>query len=133
MIQNFRRLGRGLVPVLLGLALGAGCQQRPQTPAPPGIEPAETSPFKQRPKLAQQNPSTLLAAGTLPLVYVFENGGNLRIRNASTRQVLLQTQAPAGSLVSVSAIGGVMVGREKLLRGPLPVEDRYEIWWDAEP
>jgi FtsP/CotA-like multicopper oxidase with cupredoxin domain len=80
--------------------------------------------------LPAQTDSVLINSGPLPLVHLFDQGGRIRILNATTKQTLLDANVPAGSIISVSD-SGILVGRQRRLTTSLNPRHRYEIWWDV--
>lgn len=47
----------------------------------------------------------------------------------TTNTILLRTTARPNTIISVNSRGGVQVGTEKLLPGPLSEKDEYELWY----
>lgn len=77
-----------------------------------------------------QNPDTLLSSGRLPVAYLCDAGGAIRIVNVTANQVLVTQTVPPRTLIGVST-SGVVVGNRKVLAGPLPSGNEYQIWLDA--
>ena len=69
-------------------------------------------------------------AGPLPLVHLFDQGGPIRILNVTTKQTLLDTIVPPGSIISVTD-SGILIGRTRRLTTRLDPKHRYELWWDV--
>ena len=122
------------LPAIAILALLGACSERQPVPPPettPASAPVEDSPFRYRaPAPVRQNPDTLLTSGRLPLAYLSDTGGAIRVVNVTARQVLVTQTVPPGTLIGVSA-SGVVVASRKVLAGPLPSGHEYQIWLDA--
>lgn len=117
--------------VLAAGLLAAGCARKSAPPPSPiAVEESPLKIFRPAPVI---NPSTLLDAGLPPLVYLCDGGGAIRIVNATTRQTVLRTTVEPRTIISVDPKAGILVGGEKLARGPLPQGHRFEIWLDPQP
>lgn len=98
---------------------------------PPMEAPAQaSSPMSDLRPVPRQAGSVLINSGTLPLAHLFDQGGQVRIVNATTKQTLLTTGVDAGSIISVSD-SGILVARQRRLTTRLDPRQRYEIWWDV--
>ena len=129
-------------PLLLLLLLGVmpSCAKRTVTEGPTTVEPSpmqvpvtegpgRSSPMSELRPVPRQADSVLINAGTLPLVHLFDQGGQVRVVNGTTKQTVLTTGVDAGSIISVSD-SGILVGRQRRLTTRLDPRQRYEIWWD---
>jgi hypothetical protein len=91
----------------------------------------EANPLLYRPPApVERDPETLVATGSLPLAHLFDAGGSIRIVNATKKVVVHRQTVPPGTVLGLSR-SGLVIGRQRVLSGPLPEEDRYEIWWDV--
>jgi hypothetical protein len=124
-------------PLLLFILMVASCDKRSATdettdPSPlrlPQRNGAASSPMSNLKPLPAQPESVLINAGTLPLAHLCEQGGPVRIVNATTKRTLLSTSVDAGSIISVSE-SGILIARQRRLTTSLDPKHRYEIWWD---
>lgn len=96
---------------------------------PPRNAPAQ-SPMSDLKPLPNQSESVLINAGPLPLIHLFDQGGPIRILNVTTKQTLLDTTVPPGSIISVTD-SGILIGRTRRLTTRLDPKHRYELWWDV--
>lgn len=67
-------------------------------------------------------------SGELPLVYLLEHPGELRIVDATAGVVVVGTQAGGRTILSISEDGGVSIGGRTIRAGPLNPKHRYEIY-----
>lgn len=128
-----------LIP-LLSLLLLASCARSSKTeeitatePVPlqmPAREAPVHSPMSDLKPVPQQASSVLVNAGSLPLVHLFDQGGRVRVLNATTKRTLLSGTVAPGSIISVSE-SGILIARQRRLTTPLDPKHRYEIWWDV--
>ena len=118
----------------LAVAVG-GCKSAPAkrqpTPLPPELDTGEAAPLRFRERTPTTFPSTLLAAGPAPLVFLFEGGGDIRVVDAGSRQILARATAPPRALISIDEMAGITVAGQKVVPGPLPRGRSYELWWDS--
>jgi hypothetical protein len=128
--------GRSVMSVAIGLlaAIGISCrhsssQKHPTTRL--SSDEIEALRGFQKPVI-KENAPTLVAAGPLPLLHLFESGGSIRVLDATSQRALAAVTIAPGTIVSVSPEGGVIVGREKILSQRLAADHRYEIWWEAK-
>src|SRR3954470_4215747 len=70
--------------------------------------------------------------GPAPLVYIVESGGPIRIVQMETGTTLGSAFASPGNIVSVDESAGVRVGRELLMKGPLPAGRTYGIYLENQ-
>jgi len=76
--------------------------------------------------------SVMLKAGPPPITFVFSQGGKIRILDETAGRTLVNTTLNPGTIVAIDVKGGVLLGNQKAVAGPLSAEHRYEVWWDAE-
>src|SRR5687767_8000145 len=127
---------------LIALTTLASCAKRatseytaspPPEPTPLQFPPRNAppqSPMSDLKPLPAQSKSILINAGPLPLIHLFDQGGPIRILNTTTKQTLLDTTVPAGSIISVTD-SGILIARTRRLTTALNPQHRYEIWWNV--
>jgi hypothetical protein len=69
--------------------------------------------------------------GVMPLVYLVESDGDVRVTDATAGHLLARRAAPARTIVSVDPQRGVSIGDQLLAPGPLPADHRYSIYFAA--
>lgn len=67
----------------------------------------------------------------MPLAYLIETTGGIRVIDENTKQSLAQTTAQGRSIVSIDAVHGVSVGGINFTPGPLPADHRYAVYFDS--
>ncbi|MCS7033310.1 MAG: hypothetical protein NZ561_04850 [Phycisphaerae bacterium] len=80
-------------------------------------EPVAVPPQEQRP----------VKAGSLPLVYLLEHPGDIRVINATTGVVVASTRAGGRTILKIDA-DGVSLGGRRIRSGPLDRSHRFEIY-----
>jgi hypothetical protein len=98
-------------------------RKNPQSdPIPPATQYADEQPLRAP---VEERP---VKTGSLPLVYLLEFPGELRIVDASASRVLYTARAGGRTIVSLDAEKGVTIGGRNVLRGPLDPRHEYEIY-----
>ncbi len=67
----------------------------------------------------------------MPLAYLVETNGGVRVVDLTTRRTLAKTNALGQSIVSIDAEHGVSIGGTIFAPGPLPEADRFGVYFDA--
>jgi hypothetical protein len=99
----------------------------PPASAPAPIVEEATGTFTPPPA-----PAMPVKRGQLPLAYIVESGGVVRIADQETGQTIAQAVASAGGIVSVDEKAGVRVDGELIVKGPLPAGRMYEIYLENQ-
>lgn len=66
--------------------------------------------------------------GTLPLVYLLEHPGEVRVIDQTAGVVVVGTQAGGRTILSVTADRGVTIAGRTIRAGPLDPTHRYEVY-----
>ena len=69
--------------------------------------------------------------GEMPLAYLVESTGGIRVVDETTKQSLAQTTATGRSIVSIDELRGVSVGGINFTPGPLAADHRYAVYFDS--
>jgi hypothetical protein len=69
--------------------------------------------------------------GTMPLAYLVETTGGVRVVDMTTHHPLAQTMALGRTIVSVDENVGVSIGGAVFSPGPLPADHRYGVFFDS--
>lgn len=69
-----------------------------------------------------------VAAGPLPLLYIFPQASSVRIVDETLGQDIAQGAVDAQTLVRIDAKKGVLFGQRAIAGGPLPASHRYGIY-----
>jgi hypothetical protein len=129
-----RSLARlAFAPLLGACAAGLGCGT--MQPAEPAVE--QTGPPPEREMAWEEHALGGVAAmparpvpvkeGPAPLVYMTQQGETVRVVESGSERMLAEMPVPARTIVRVDTRTGVVVGRQTLVRGPLPAGRRYAI------
>ncbi len=123
---------RRIILVLLCTSLTAGgCQslrnlfKKPPpkvVPIPPATQIVIAEPIRV---ITEQRP---VKSGTLPLVYLLEHPGDLRVIDATSGVVIIGTRAGGRTILSVSQEKGVTIGGRTIRAGPLDPMHQYDIY-----
>ena len=142
-----------MIALLAACALGSGCaagtgaKQQPRSkesadardarearegseavvikaPPPPPIEQKRSDPVT----VQKAVPPKPVREGTAPLVYLLPAGGTVRIVDKTASIDLASAGAEARSIIRIDDLTGVQIGKETLLKGPLPAGHEYEIY-----
>ena len=142
-----------MIALLAACALGSGCaagtgaKQQPRSkesadardarearegseavvikaPPPPPVEQKRSDPVT----VQKAVPAKPVREGTAPLVYLLPAGGTVRIVDKTASIDLASAGAEARSIIRIDDLTGVQIGKETLLKGPLPAGHEYEIY-----
>jgi hypothetical protein len=106
---------------------GARVQQQQPTPPPAGfsgpVVETTVTPISAR---VLDLP---VKEGSMPLFYLVEATGGVRVVDQTTKDLLAQTTAPARSIVSIDENRGISIGGILFTPGPLPANHRYGIYF----
>jgi len=69
--------------------------------------------------------------GGVPLVYLVELAGTVRVADETTHQDLLRVPVPGRTIVAITE-GGVSIGGATLKLGPLSGDHRYAIYLESD-
>ena len=92
-------------------------------PPPPREESASGSVVIQKPL-----PARPVREGPSPLVYLLPGEGLVRIVDKTSGIDIASTAADARAIVRIDDLTGVQLGKQTLVRGPLPAGHEYEIY-----
>ena len=67
----------------------------------------------------------------MPLAYLVETTGGVRVVDETTSLSLAQTTAPGRSVVSIDEVHGVSIGGINFTAGPLPADHRYAVYFES--
>ena len=67
----------------------------------------------------------------MPLAYLVETTGAIRVLDETTKQPLAQTTAQGRSIVSIDPVRGVSVGGITFTPGPLSPDHRYAVYFNS--
>jgi hypothetical protein len=113
-----------------GIGCGNGAKQQPPT------ETAAAPDFSTPPVQTTVTPIAVrqmdlpVKEGTMPLFYLVETTGGVRVVDMATHQALAQTMARSHSIVAVDENRGVSIGDTIFTPGPLPADHRYGVYFD---
>jgi hypothetical protein len=93
-------------------------------PPPPPIEQTRSAPVT----VQKAVPAKPVREGTAPLVYLLPAGGTVRIVDKTDGIDLAAAPADARAIVRIDDLTGVQIGKQTLLKGPLPHGHEYEIY-----
>jgi hypothetical protein len=114
---------------------GTGCGSG--TKSPPPAPNASTQPFSTPPMQTTVTPIQVrdldlpVKEGSMPLAYLVETTGGVRVLDETTNQSLAQTTAAGRSIVSIDALHGVNIGGINFTAGPLPADHRYAVYFES--
>jgi hypothetical protein len=83
----------------------------------------------QAPVVAPTNTSPV-QEGEPPLAYRVESNVTIRVMDETANAVVATSPLKAGDFVAVTNENGIVMGGERLLKGPLPEGHRYGIYVD---
>jgi hypothetical protein len=104
--------------------------------APPQLD-ASTQPFSTPPMQTTVTPIQVrqmdlpVKEGSMPLAYLVETTGGVRVVDETTNSALAQTTATGRSIVSIDAVHGVSIGGINFTAGPLPADHRYAVFFES--
>jgi hypothetical protein len=93
-------------------------------PPPPPIEQKRSDPVTVQTAV----PPKPVRDGTAPLVYLLPAGGTVRIVDKTDGIDLASAGAEARAIIRIDDLTGVQIGKQTLLKGPLPHGHEYEIY-----
>jgi len=105
---------------MLGLLMLLGC--RPHHKKLPASVPPPQVHTQEKTIDVPAAPPRPVKVGPVPLAYIVESGGLVRVFDAESGAPLAQASAGPMEIVSV-AESGVRVGKQLLVPGPLPADD----------
>jgi hypothetical protein len=103
---------------------GKGEMSVTMTKPPPPVEQSRTAPVV----VAKPVPAKPVREGPAPLVYLLPAGGALRVVDTTAGAEIAATAAESRSILRIDALTGVTIGKQTLLRGPLPPGHEYAIY-----
>jgi hypothetical protein len=109
---------------VLAMGVNTACQDNRSTSPPTRASVQQPTPTPQIPG------STRLKEGTAPMSYALAAGGNIRIVDKTSRQLLAKKTVNPQTIIRIDQSDGVYAGREQLVKGPLNKGHRFEIWLD---
>jgi hypothetical protein len=117
--------------IILAGAGVMGCHPQPQMKAheAPATQPSYVGDVRQVP-LAAPAQSLPVQEGAPPLAYRVESSGTVRVVDETSGATIASSPLNAGEFVAVTQGSGVVLGGEKLVKGPLPDGHRYGIYVD---
>ena len=104
----------------------AGCHRGPKIPQSDYIPPS-TQEITETPIVVpiESHPAK---SGPLPLVYLMEHPGEIKIVDATTGATVLQTRAGGRTIISLSADRGIVIGSKPMPGARLDPMHEYEIY-----
>ncbi|HRK31759.1 MAG TPA: hypothetical protein PLD59_11825 [Tepidisphaeraceae bacterium] len=125
------RSRRIILLCLLAAACAGGCASLKQLFKKP---PPESDPIPPSTQYVLQQPIRVITeerpvkVGELPLVYLLEHPGEVRVVDATAGVIIIGTQAGGRTILSISADAGVTIAGRTIRAGPLDPTHRYEIY-----
>ena len=104
---------------------GTGKMSVTMTKPLPPVEQARTSPVVVEKAL----PAKPVRQGTPPLVYLLPAAGALRVVDTTTgAELAAAASAESRSILRIDAMTGVSLGKQTLVKGPLPPDREYAVY-----
>lgn len=94
-------------------------------PIPPSTQVAEEHVMRTPPVVDRP-----VKVGLLPLAYLLEHPGELRVVDATAGRVLLTTMVGGRTILSLDPEEGITIGGRRVLPGRLDPAHQYEIYLD---
>ena len=114
-----------------GCAAGKGTDKRPakEKPTTQPVMPVAQEKTYTAPIVVQQPvPEKPVKEGPSPLVFLLPGSGSLRIVDTTAGHNLASTEAQARSILRIDDLTGVTLGKQTLVKGPLPNGHEYAIY-----
>jgi hypothetical protein len=118
---------RRLAAVMVAGAVMMGCHHDAPEKEKPTTMPTLYGTAGQAP-IAVEARSTPVQEGEPPLAYRVESNVTIRIVDTTANQPIAMQAMKAGEFVAVTQDNGVVMGDERVVKGPLPEGHRYEIY-----
>jgi len=119
---------RRLAAVMFAGAVMIGCHHDQDAPKDkPTTMPTLYGTAAQGPLAAESKP-TLVQSGEVPLAYRVESNVTIRITDMNAGDTVATAALKAGDFVAVTADNGIVMGGERIVKGPLPEGHRYGIY-----
>jgi hypothetical protein len=119
---------RRLAAVMFAGAVMIGCHYDKDAPKDkPTTMPTLYGTAAQGPLAAESKP-TLVQSGEVPLAYRVESNVTIRITDMNAGDTVATAALKAGDFVAVTADNGIVMGGERIVKGPLPEGHRYGIY-----
>jgi hypothetical protein len=120
------------INALLLAAMGIGCDGQAKQQLPPPGPQTQSPPYETTvTPIVTRQIDLPVKEGTMPLVYLVETKGGVRIVDMTNGHSLAKTIVPGRSIVSIDEQRGVSIGGTVFVPGPLVAEDRYGVYFDA--
>jgi hypothetical protein len=120
---------RRLAAVMFAGAVTMGCHHDARPKEKPTSMPTLYGTGAQGPIAAEQK-ATPVQEGEPPLAYRVESNVTIRIVDMNTNRDIAISPMKAGEFVAVTQDNGVVLGGERIVKGPLPEGHRYGIYVD---
>jgi hypothetical protein len=121
-------LNRCVAVFILAGVMMTGCHHETETPKEkPTTMPTLYGTAAQGPLAAETKP-TLVQSGEPPLAYRVESNVTIQVTDITTGEMTASAKVKAGDFVAVTRENGVVIGGERLVKGPLPEGRRYGIY-----
>ena len=127
-----------MIALLAACTQGSGCaagkgteDKRPakDKPTTQPVKPVANEQTYTAPVVVQQAvPEKPVREGSSPLVFLLPGSGSLRVVDKTTGIDLASTQAQARSILRIDDLTGVTLGKQSLVKGPLPSGHEYAIY-----
>lgn len=112
------------LPALAGCHLFRKKRKIPQSdPIPPATQVADEQLLRTPPAVDRP-----VKVGVLPLVYLLEHPGEVRVVNATTNRVLLTTMVGGRTILALDPDDGITIGGRRVLPGRLDPAHQYEVY-----
>jgi hypothetical protein len=94
--------------------------------------PPQTPPIQSTvTPLADRQLDLPVKEGLMPLVYLVETTGAVRIDDLSTKRTLARMVVPGRTIIAVDENRGVSIGNNVINAGPLATDHRYGVFYSA--
>jgi hypothetical protein len=113
--------------VFLEFGCGSSGAKQPAPPSDDQQPPVQTTVMP----IAARDLNLPVKEGTMPLAYLVETSGSVRVVDMTTNHALAQTTAAGMSIVSIDEHRGVSIGGTVFTAGPLPADHRFAVYFDA--
>ncbi|MGB7157521.1 MAG: hypothetical protein WBD40_05610 [Tepidisphaeraceae bacterium] len=130
-----------MIALLAACTCGSGCaagkgatkhdDQRPQedlSTAQPAKPVLKEETFSAPVVVKSALPEQPVREGTAPLIYLLPASGSVRIMDKTMDKELAAVSVEARSIIRIDDLTGISLGKETLLRGPLPAGREYQIY-----
>jgi thiamine biosynthesis lipoprotein ApbE len=117
----------GVLTIALVMMIGCHHEKEPAKKENPATMPTYYGTASRAPIAVESKP-TLVKSGEAPLAYRVESNVTIRITDMDAGTTVATAAMKAGDFVAVTEDNGVVMGGERVVKGPLPEGHRYGIY-----